>query len=110
MLFRSPALVSSLPAGRRSRLSPASRNYTPKNLARTAPLVEELRKIGKSHGVSVSQVALSWLVTYYGDTVVAIPGASRPEQAGENAAAMSLRLTQKELAQIDEISARMAAG
>jgi aryl-alcohol dehydrogenase-like predicted oxidoreductase len=103
-----PALAGSLPAGRRSRLSPASRAYRPGNLARTAPLVEELRISGKSHGVSPAQVALAWLVTYYGDVVVAIPGASRPKQAGESAAAMSLRLTEKELARIEEASARVA--
>lgn len=65
-------------------------------------------KIGKSHGTSVSQVALAWLITYYDDTVVAIPGASCPEQAGESAAAMSLRLTENELARIEEISVRVA--
>jgi aryl-alcohol dehydrogenase-like predicted oxidoreductase len=103
-----PALAASLPAGRRSRLSPASRGFTPESLAHTAPLVRELRTIGSSHGVSVSQVALAWLITYYGDVVVAIPGASRPEQADEIAAALSLRLTEKELVRIEEISARLA--
>jgi aryl-alcohol dehydrogenase-like predicted oxidoreductase len=103
-----PALVGSLPAGRRSRFSPASRAFKTANLARTAPLIEELRLIGKSHGVSLAQVALAWLVLYYGDTVVAIPGASRPAQAGESAAALSLRLTEKELAGIEEISLPLA--
>jgi aryl-alcohol dehydrogenase-like predicted oxidoreductase len=103
-----PELVRSLPKGRRWRFSPASRAYRPESLARTRPLIEELQKIGKSHGTSVSQVALAWLITYYHDTVVAIPGATRPEQAAESAAAMSLQLTGDELAQIDEISARVA--
>jgi len=107
-IHENPALVRSLPAGRRSRLSPASRGFTPGSLARTTPLVEELRTIGKSHGASASQVAVAWLVTYYGDTVVAIPGASRPEQARECAAAMSLRLTEAEMARIEESSARIA--
>ncbi len=108
MIHANPALARSLPAGRRSRLSPASRAFRQWSLARTAPLIDELRRVGASHGVSVSQVALAWLTAYYGDTVVAIPGASRPEQAGECAAAMDLRLSEKELAGIEGISATIA--
>jgi aryl-alcohol dehydrogenase-like predicted oxidoreductase len=103
-----PALARALPWGRRSRLSPSSRFLTPAGLARTAPLIAELRAVGKAHGASVAQVALAWLVTHYGDTVVAIPGASRPEQATEAAAAMDLRLAEAEVASIDTISAAVA--
>jgi len=103
-----PALARALPWSRRSRLSPSSRFLTPEGLARTAPLIAELRTVGEAHGASVAQVALAWLVTHYGDTVVAIPGASRPEQATEAAAAMDLRLTEAEVASIDSISAAVA--
>ncbi len=103
-----PRLVSFLPTGRRSRLSPASRAFTTENLRRTAPLIEALRAIAASHGVTPSQVALSWLIRFYGDTVVAIPGASRPNHASESAAAMDLELTENEMARIDEVSARVA--
>jgi aryl-alcohol dehydrogenase-like predicted oxidoreductase len=103
-----PDLIKSLPAGRRSLFSPASRAFSPKNIMRTMPLIEELRTIAEAHGCSVSQVALAWLITYYGDTVVAIPGASHPEQTGENAAAMRLRLSEEELARIEKISSRVA--
>ena len=103
-----PALARALPWGRRSRLGAASRFLTPDGLARTAPLIAELRAVGEARGVSVAQVALAWLVTHYGDTVVAIPGASRPEQATVAAAAMDLRLTEAEMASIDTISAAVA--
>jgi aryl-alcohol dehydrogenase-like predicted oxidoreductase len=103
-----PALARALPWGRRSRLGAASRFLTPQGLARTAPLIAELRAVGEAHGASVAQVALAWLVTHYGDTVVAIPGASRPEQATAAAAAMDLRLTEAEVASIDGISAAVA--
>ena len=49
--------------------------------------------------------ALSWLVSTHGDTVVAIPGASSAEQARQNAAAMSLRLNDKELEALTQLSA-----
>lgn len=98
----------SLPWGRRSRLSPASRAFRINSLVRTKPLIDLLHAIGESHGASVAQVALAWLVTYYGETVVAIPGASNPTQATDNAAAMDLRLTESELGRIDEMSANLA--
>lgn len=105
---QNPALVSTLPVSRRSYFSPASHAFSAKNLARTLPLIEELRKISTAHGASVAQVALAWLISYYGDTVVAIPGATRPEQATESASAMNLQLTGRELAKIDEISKQIA--
>jgi aryl-alcohol dehydrogenase-like predicted oxidoreductase len=100
-----PGRVRALPWGRRSRLSPSSRFLTSAGLERSAPLVAELRAVGEAHGASPAQVALAWLVTHYGDTVVAIPGASRPEQAAAAAAAMDLRLTEAEMASLDGISA-----
>jgi aryl-alcohol dehydrogenase-like predicted oxidoreductase len=103
-----PALARALPWGRRSRLSPSSRFLTAEGLRRTAPLIAELRAVGEAHGVTVAQVALAWLVTRYGDTVVAIPGASRPEQAAAAAAAMCVRLTDAEIARIDAVSATVA--
>lgn len=66
-------------------------------IARSRPVVAEMRAIGRAHGVSVAQVALAWLIAYYGDTVVAIPGASKPRQAEEAAAAMGVRLSRTEL-------------
>ena len=100
-----PSKTRALPYGRRSRLSPSSRFLTPEGLARSAPLIAELRAVGEAHGATPAQVALAWLVTYYGEAVVAIPGASRPEHAAEAAAAMDLRLTAAEVERIDHISA-----
>ena len=103
-----PARVRSLPYGRRSRLSPSSRFLTPEGLARSTPLIAELRAVGEAHGATPAQVALAWLVTYYGEAVVAIPGASRAEQAAEAAAAMELRLSAAEIESIDHLSAAIA--
>ena len=100
-----PTRVRSLPYARRSRLSPSSRSLTSAGLLRTRPLIDGLRAVGEAHGASVAEVALAWLVTYYGDTVVAIPGASRPEQATAAAEAMGLELTDGEMARLDELSA-----
>jgi aryl-alcohol dehydrogenase-like predicted oxidoreductase len=103
-----PARVHALPWGRRSRLSPSSRFLTPEGLARSAPLISELRAVGEAHGATPTQVALAWLVNHYGDTVVAIPGASRPEHAAEAAAAMDLHLSEAEMESIDGLSRAVA--
>ena len=67
-------------------------------------MVAALREIAAGNGATAGQVALAWLVTFHGDTVVAIPGATSERQAVENAAAMAIRLTPRELARLDEVS------
>jgi aryl-alcohol dehydrogenase-like predicted oxidoreductase len=75
-------------------------------LLRSAPLIAELQAIGRAHRASATQVALNWLITFYANTVVAIPGASKPQQAVEAAEAMGFRLTDAELLRLDELSRR----
>jgi aryl-alcohol dehydrogenase-like predicted oxidoreductase len=77
--------------------------FRPEELERTRPLIEELRWIAAAHETSPAEVALSWLLSAHGDTVVAIPGASSPEQARRNARAMDLHLSETE---IDALSQR----
>ncbi|SEH00259.1 Predicted oxidoreductase [Nonomuraea solani] len=102
-LHEDPARVEALSRTRR-RLNPHLRGQ---GLIRTAPLIDELRAIAQTYGVSVAQVALNWLISFYGDTVVAIPGASQPCQAEEAAAAMDFTLTDKELQRLAEVSERV---
>ncbi|MEW1846893.1 aldo/keto reductase [Nonomuraea angiospora] len=96
-----PALARSAPPARRL----FSRNVlSAQGLERTRPLIEAMRRIGEGHGATISQVALNWLITRYGDTVVAIPGASKPQQAAEAAGAMNFALTDAEHKTLDELS------
>jgi aryl-alcohol dehydrogenase-like predicted oxidoreductase len=78
--------------------------HSDRSIARTKPLIDELESIAKAYGTTTAQVALSWLITFYGQTVVAIPGATKPVQAEQGAAAMNLRLTSTELSRLDEAS------
>jgi diketogulonate reductase-like aldo/keto reductase len=59
-----------------------------------------LREIADAHDATPRQVALSFLVRHPG--LFAIPKASSPDHAAENAGAGDLRLTDAELARIDE--------
>jgi 2,5-diketo-D-gluconate reductase B len=58
-----------------------------------------LQEIAATHGASVAQVALAWLLAQ--DRVVPIPKASSREHLEENLASIELQLTPAELAAID---------
>ena len=79
--------------------------FRPKGLEKSRPVVETLRRIGAAHGATPSQVAVNWLIAFHGDTVVAIPGASRAEQAVDFVGAMRFRLSAEEMDEIDRVSA-----
>jgi len=90
---RDPARLDKVPFARRQLLR--------KRLEATRPLVDVLTEIAGAHGATPAQVALSWLVNARGELIVAIPGASRAEQARESAGAMRLHLTETETARIE---------
>ncbi|NMP23535.1 aldo/keto reductase [Sulfobacillus harzensis] len=77
------------PGGMR-RLDP---HFRPMMLAKTEPLIEELRQMAQRYHVSPAQVALNWVITYPGNRVMAIPGATRVSQAAQNAGAMGWSLS-----------------
>lgn len=94
-------------AAKQPRMRRMLAGISDKNLERTAPLIDALREIADAHAATVGQVALAWLITYYGDTVVAIPGASKPYQAEEAADAMKVVLSAEEAQRLAELSTRV---
>jgi aryl-alcohol dehydrogenase-like predicted oxidoreductase len=82
---------------------------TPARLAATAPLIATLKEVAGAHGVTVATVALAWTLEVHDGAVVAIPGASKPAQAEQAAAAMQLRLSPREMRDIDGDSRQAAA-
>jgi aryl-alcohol dehydrogenase-like predicted oxidoreductase len=87
-----------------SERSPYRRASLKRSLDKSRSLVQSLTEIAAAHQVTVAQVALNWLVNFHGDTVVAIPGASRPYQAAESAGVMGFTLSENEMAYIDELT------
>jgi len=73
--------------------------FAPQNMARIEKFVTILSRIAKRHSCTVSQVALSWLIS--NPLVVPIPGAKDPAQAEENATAVNVKLTHDELNEMD---------
>ena len=93
---KDPSLLDSRPRGRRMRLR--------WQIEKSRALIAGLEEIGAAHGVTVSQVALNWLIHFHGEMVVAIPGATKVRHAEESAGAMAFRLSDDEMARIDELS------
>jgi aryl-alcohol dehydrogenase-like predicted oxidoreductase len=78
--------------------------FKPSGLAKTKPLIDLLEQFSKEYEVSPSQIALNWLIHFHGETVVAIPGASKKRHAQENIGALGFQLSDKHLSDIDKIS------
>lgn len=71
-------------------------------LPKIGPLLKLLTEIGQEHGgKSKVQVALNWCICK--DTMP-IPGAKNAEQAQENTGALGWKLTEEEVAKLDEVS------
>jgi aryl-alcohol dehydrogenase-like predicted oxidoreductase len=90
------------------------RSHSPRfsagNLEHNLRLVEELRQIAASTGATVAQVAIAWVLSR-GVDVVPLVGARRRERLAEALGAMTLRLSDEDLAQIERVvPADAAAG
>ena len=80
------------------------RGQIQRQLEASRPLVAALEEIAAKYQATAAQVALNWLICFNGDAVVTIPGATKVQQAADNAGAMRFRLSEAELALLDELS------
>ena len=65
-------------------------------------MVNHLRDLAKSKGVTASQLALAWVLAQ-GDDLVPIPGTKRVKYLEENVAAVNINLSADELRHLDEL-------
>jgi len=78
--------------------------YGKERLDQVQPLIRLLYETGQAHdGKSPAQVALNWLMC---KGAVPIPGAKDARQAQENAGALGWKLTNEEVATLDEASSK----
>lgn len=79
--------------------------YNRRFVERMAPLMKLIMRIGSDHaGKTPAQVALNWVIC---KGAIPIPGAKNPDQAEQNAGALGWRLTDDEVAALDEASDRL---
>jgi aryl-alcohol dehydrogenase-like predicted oxidoreductase len=79
--------------------------FTGENFARNLELVDQVRQLAASKGVTPSQLAIAWVLAQ-GDDVVPIPGTKRRSYLEENLGALDVELTPEDLAAIEEVTPR----
>jgi aryl-alcohol dehydrogenase-like predicted oxidoreductase len=84
--------------------------FAPDNLAHNMELVARIEAMAREKGCTSGQLALAWLLAQ-GKDVVAIPGTKRKERLMENIGALSVKLSDNDLARLsDAIPVGAAAG
>ena len=78
-----------------------------RNIERTRPLINLMDEIASKYNATIAQVALNWLIHFSGEIVVTIPGATKVRQAEESAGAMKFRLSDEDLARLDQESRKL---
>ena len=78
-----------------------SSSFKQAGLEKSRPLVKTVQELAIKYGVTPSQIALNWLINFHGETVVAIPGATKESHAKENAGAMTFSLSAEDLSLLD---------
>jgi aryl-alcohol dehydrogenase-like predicted oxidoreductase len=73
--------------------------FAPDNLSRNVALVQKIEEIARAKQCTPGQLALAWLLAR-GKDIVPIPGTKRAERLEENLGALSVTLSDSELAQI----------
>jgi aryl-alcohol dehydrogenase-like predicted oxidoreductase len=82
-----------------------SSQFKPEGMQKSRPVIILVKELAQKYNVTPSQVALNWLIHFHGETVVAIPGATKEIHVRENTGAMSFRLSDEDMARLDKESA-----
>lgn len=81
------------------RLSP---RFQGENFQRNLALVDRVRALAEAKGVTAGQVALAWVLAQ-GEDVIPIPGTRRRRYLQENLAALEVRLSADESAELERL-------
>jgi len=82
----------------------ASFDFPPVDKERAFRVIDAMREIATKKGISVSRIALAWLLAHDTVTTVII-GAKSLEQLDDNLSAIDVTLDESELKRLDEVSA-----
>jgi aryl-alcohol dehydrogenase-like predicted oxidoreductase len=100
------ALSRGLLSGQSTSLQPGDfRNYLPRfspgNRERNDELVNDLKKLADSKGVTAAQLAIAW-VLHQGEDIVTLIGTSKRARLLENLKSKSIELSAEDLAFLDK--------
>ncbi len=79
--------------------------FKPAGLEKSLPVVKLVKELAAKYNATPAQVSLNWLIHFHGETVVAIPGATKEIHVKENTGAMSFRLSDEDMDKLDKVSA-----
>jgi aryl-alcohol dehydrogenase-like predicted oxidoreductase len=82
--------------------------FAEENFKKNVELADRVREVADGKDITPGQLALAWLLAQ-GDDIVPIPGTKRREYLEENAGAAGVRLTEDDLARIEEVMPRGSA-
>jgi aryl-alcohol dehydrogenase-like predicted oxidoreductase len=85
-----------------------SPRFQGENFQKNLDLVKRVETIAKEKGCTPGQLALAWLLAQ-GQDIIPIPGTKRRKYLEENAAALNVNLSQRDLKRIDEVAPHGAA-
>jgi aryl-alcohol dehydrogenase-like predicted oxidoreductase len=74
--------------------------FAGENFDKNKVLVERVKTIAERRGAKAGQLALAWVLAK-GEDMVPIPGTKRRKYLEENAAAVDIKLTPAEVAELD---------
>jgi len=77
------------------------------NFAKNVALVERLKELDEQKNCTPAQLALAWLLRR-GDDIIPIPGTSSAKRLEENAAAVDIKLSDADLARIEQVWSKNA--
>lgn len=73
-------------------------------LPKLPPVIQALREVAQNHGKTVAQAALNWVIC---KGAMPIPGAKNAAQAEENTGGAGWRMSDEEVARLDEVTERI---
>lgn len=76
--------------------------FSKEGLQKIAPVISLLSQLGEKHDRTPAQVALNWLIAQ--GNIVAIAGAKTAAQVRQNAGALGWKLSDDEIAQLEQVS------
>lgn len=77
--------------------------FQPENLEHNKTLFERVNEIASKKGFTPSQLALAW-VHHQGNDVCPIPGTTKIENLKKNMAALSVKLSAEDMAELESIA------
>lgn len=96
---KNPSLVKSITGPRKWGAA-----FRASGLQKSKPLIDVLEHVAQKYNASPTQIALNWMIHANGETVFAIPGASKVHHAEENVKAMRFTLKPNEIDMINTVS------